>query len=453
MTISTFISQSTACFTYFASKKSAGMKHPSTLPALVFADADGNITDFPELKMTGMSGSHFLPPECQDLIPLPEGSELFTLPGRLPVGWDPNNREPALLTENPYANTQNAAIQAVAAFIAPAHTSILSSSYQRTPEAPELPLFAYTAVGWLNDRFWVPAFRSDSDVRQDSNQYTLDHVRKKTETKLRKYRNNRLIQHLGKCCLTYGCPAARNFFLGRWEAPLPVSPACNARCIGCISLQEGGGCAAQERINFVPSPEEICEIAIPHLQKAANPVVSFGQGCEGEPLLQAGVICESIRMIRKTTDRGTINLNSNASLPEMVAQLAEAGLDSLRVSMNSAQESCYKAYYRPAHYHFADVMRSIDVMKKANRFVSLNYFILPGFTDSPAESKALTRLIEQHRPDFIQLRNLNIDPEKYRKLVLTDDLPVTDGIRSWLLQLKARFPALRFGYFNPQVQS
>lgn len=427
------------------------MKHPSALPSLVFADFNGNITDFPDLKMTGMSGGHFLPPEQQDIIPLPEGSEIFTLPGRLPVGWDPQGKEPVLLDKNPYTPLQKSTIQAVAAFIAPAHTSILNSSYLKTKEAPELPLFAYTAVGWHNDKFWVPAFRSDPDVRQDSNQYTREQVQEKAEKKLNTFSDNRLIQHLGKCCLTYGCPAARNFFLDRWEAPLPTSPLCNARCLGCISLQEAGGCASQDRIDFVPSPEEICEIAIPHLQNAEKPVVSFGQGCEGEPLLQTDVIYESILMMRKATKRGTINLNSNASLPKNIEQLCKAGLDSLRVSINSAQKSCYHAYYRPKNYHFTDVLHSIDIMKQYERFVSLNYFIMPGFTDSPIESAALYQLIENHHPDFIQLRNLNIDPEKYLEALPTGSLPVTDGIRFWLSQLKTKFPALRFGYFNPQL--
>ncbi len=428
------------------------MKHPAELPALVFADSKGNITDFPELKMTGASGSHILPPECQDLIPLPEGSELFTLPGRLPIGWDGTSREPALLAENPYTDTPST-IQAVAAFIAPAHTSILGCSYQTQKNAPNLPLFAYTAVGWLDGKFWVPAFRSDRDIRQDSNQYTRKQVEKRTAAKLKKHPENRLIQHLGKCCLTYGCPAARNFFLGRWEAPLPTSPTCNARCLGCISLQEAGECSAQDRITFVPTAKELCEIAIPHLQKAANPIVSFGQGCEGEPLLQAKTIAQSITMMRQATGRGTINLNSNASLPKKLEMLAEAGLDSLRVSINSAQEQCYNAYYRPTNYQFADVMRSIDTMKKYDRFVSLNYFILPGFTDSEPEYNALCQLVENHQPDFIQLRNLNIDPERYMVQMGAEKLPVSDGIRPWLNRLKKRFPKLRFGYFNPQVKN
>ncbi|MCP3891103.1 MAG: radical SAM protein [Desulfobulbaceae bacterium] len=426
------------------------MEHPDALPCLVFADQDGNITEFEELGMTGMSNGLFSQPALEDLIPLPEGSELFALPGRLPVGWDHDSLEPVLLGENPYEQGQP--VQAAAAFIAPAHTSIYTSSYQTDPDSPTLPLFAYTAVGWHKGKFWVTAFRSDFDNRQDIDQYSQDVVNTNTELKLKQYPNNRLIQHLGNCCLVYGCPAARNFFLGRWEAPLPTSPSCNARCLGCISLQESGCCpSTQDRINFVPTPAEICEIAVGHLQNAENPIVSFGQGCEGEPLLQADVMREAILKIRHSTSKGTINLNSNSSLPEKVKILAEAGLDSMRVSLNSTQEKQYNLYYRPQNYKFDDVLHSIDMMKEAGRFVSLNYFILPGFTDSENEFRSLCRVIRTHQPDFIQLRNLNMDPEWYVEAMSIPPSTPTYGIRTWLRLLKEEFPALGFGYFNPQV--
>lgn len=427
------------------------MEHPGDHPVLLFADGDGKILEFDELEMVGMSNGRFVRPELEDLIPLPEGSELFTLPGRLPVGWHSNSAEPVLLAENPFEAGEP--IQAVAAFMAPAHTAVFSSGYQSRPEAPTLPLFAYTAVGWYKDRFWVAGFRSDPDKRQDADQYHQEDVVKRTKKKLRLFKDNRLIQHLGKCCLTYRCPAARNYFLDRWEAPLPTSPDCNARCLGCISLQASGCCpSTQDRITFVPSAAEISQMAISHLETAENPIVSFGQGCEGEPLLQAGVIEKAIERIRGKTMRGTINLNSNSSLPDKLKRLARAGLDSLRVSFNSARQDCYTSYYRPKGYGFADVMQSIDVMKENNRFVSLNYFILPGFTDSVPEFEALCQLIRLHRPDFIQLRNLNMDPEWYLKSVGAPANTETLGIRRWLALLQAEFSNLGFGYFNPQVR-
>jgi hypothetical protein len=161
--------------------------------------------------MAGMSNGQYSMPSTADLIPLPKGSELFVLPERMPIGCDPVTAEPLLVEDNPF--TPGESIQAVAAFMAPAHTSILTSAYRSTDTAPLLPLFAYTAVGWSNGRFWVAAFRSDPDKRQDSDQYKQSSVEQKTKRQLKKHLDNRLIQHLGKCCLVYGCPAARNYFL------------------------------------------------------------------------------------------------------------------------------------------------------------------------------------------------------------------------------------------------
>ncbi len=424
--------------------------HP--LPSLVFANEQGEILDYDGLEIAGGSAGAFYRPDQQDLIELPEGSELFVLPERLPVGIEPDTGKPALLETNPY--TPGESIQAVAAFMAPAHTAVFTAAYQKkNADAPLLPLFAYTAVGWLNGKFYVAAFRSDADIRQDPVGFDQNRINKHTAIRLAKHPNNRLIQHLGKCCLTYGCPAARNYFLGRWEAPLPSSPICNAACLGCISLQPSGCCPSpQDRIQFVPTAAEIAEIAIPHLLTAADPVVSFGQGCEGEPLLQTKTIQRAILRIRERTELGTINLNTNGSLPAEVLKLADAGLDSIRISINSAQAIYHGRYYRPRGFDFDDVCDSITIMKDHGRYVSLNYFILPGFTDDPEEFNALCDLITGYQPNLIQLRNLNMDPEYYLESIgfIATGRPM--GMRDWLATLQNKFPRLRFGYFNPQIR-
>lgn len=426
------------------------MIHPDGQPFLVYADARGNIKDLPDLHAAGMSSGNFKLPDKEDFIPLPEGSELFVLPGRLPVGCDLNSGEPLLLEEEPYSGE---AVQAVAAFMSPAHTAILNSAYQTTANAPRLPLFAYTALGWYDDRFWTTAFRSDTDIRQDCAQFNQDIINSRTSRKLKDNKSNRLIQHLGKCCLTYACPAARNYFLGRWEAPLPTSPVCNARCVGCISLQASGKCSAtQDRIQFVPTPAEIVQVAVPHLQDADSAIVSFGQGCEGEPLLQSDTLEKAIKTIRRKTGRGTINLNSNASLPGAIHRLAGAGLDSLRVSLNSAQEFFHSKYYRPQGFSLSDVLESIRVMKENGGFVSLNYFILPGFTDSVKEYEALSTLLNTFRPDRIQLRNLNMDPEWYMRTLGIDQSIISMGMRQWLAKIRSDFPQLQLGYYNPSIR-
>lgn len=365
------------------------------------------------------------------------------------MGWHRRDGEALLLAADPFSGK---AIQAVSAFMSPAHTAILNSAYQTEAKAPRLPLFAYTAVGWYDDQFWATAFRSDQDTRQDCALFDQHEIDTKTAKKLKQHPNNRLIQHLGKCCLTYACPAARNYFLGRWEAPLPTSPTCNARCVGCISLQASGKCSAtQDRIQFVPRVSEIAEVAIPHLQGAEAAIVSFGQGCEGEPLLQTDTIAKAITAIRSKTSRGTINLNSNASMPKAVKRLAAVGLDSLRVSINSAQAAYHHKYYRPQDFSLSDVLESIRVMKGEGLFVSLNYFILPGFTDSVPEYEALCSLLETFRPDRIQLRNLNMDPEWYLRSIALEQPLVSMGMRTWVRKISKNFPQLQLGYYNPVI--
>jgi pyruvate-formate lyase-activating enzyme len=429
------------------------MKHPGEIPFLVYADRDGNIFDLPGLRMSGRSGQVFHPVDPVDLIPLPEGSELFVIPGRMPVGWDDATDEMIVLEDMP--DGSRGAPRAVAAFMAPAYTQTAMTAWRRDDSdsgAQVLPLFAYTAVGWWKGRFWAAGFRSDRDKRQDFNRFNRKRIRKKTLAGLKRHRDNRLVQHLGRCSLSYGCPAARNYFLERWEAPLPTSPVCNARCLGCLSLQpEEGPPSTQERITFVPRVSEVVEVAAGHLKKTGSGIVSFGQGCEGEPLMQGKLLEKAVRAIREKTDSGTINLNSNASRPDHVASLAQNGLDSMRISMNSVRKDYYDRYYRPSTYEFSHVTQSWNIMKEAGKHVSLNLFVMPGLTDEIEEIDRLSDLIERYGLDLIQLRNHNIDPDWYLDAIDYSHTGYRTGIRGMVNILKKRFPELRFGYFNPPL--
>ena len=70
--------------------------------------------------------------------------------------------------------------------------------------------------------------------------------------------------HLIAFVMRAGEPA-RAFALGRHEAPLPTSVACNAQCVGCLSLQPDGAFrAAHERLTricFIDYDREIALVA------------------------------------------------------------------------------------------------------------------------------------------------------------------------------------------------
>src|ERR1700739_1508750 len=194
-------------------------------PFLLYSDGEGNIFEDSSLYVTGRSGWDALPVSKEEWIELPFGGQLYELPGRRGIGIDVETGEMRLCDKG----------WAVAAFIPPAHTGLYLAAYETEPDAPTLPLFCYTAAGWLDDKFYVPAVRIEQDIRQECEGFDDEKIQSGVKEFLSAYTHNRLVKHLAEnCCLTYHCPAARNYFMGRWECPVPSSPACNANCIGCI---------------------------------------------------------------------------------------------------------------------------------------------------------------------------------------------------------------------------
>lgn len=393
----------------------------------------------------GRTGWDAVPVPEDEWILLPDGGSLYELPGRRGIGIDVQTGEMRLCEKG----------WAVAAFIPPAHTGLYLAAYETGQDAPTLPLFCYTAAGWYNEEFYVPAVRIEQDIRQECAGYDDITIHTGVENILAAYPHNRLIKHLAdNCCNTYHCPAARNYFMGRWECPVPSSPACNANCIGCISFQppEESIPSTQDRLTFKPTAEEIVEFTVPHLQHAPYPIISFGQGCEGEPLLMWETIREAILEIRKHTQRGSININTNGSKPDAVKILCEAGLDSIRVSTNSVQKNIYEKYYRPNNYEFEDIVESLKVMSSFGGWTSINYFVFPGITDSEAEYEALRKLIRETGLKMIQWRNFNIDPDWYLGLMNLNETGEAMGIKQLMHLIREEFPALKFGYFNPPIE-
>ena len=414
----------------------------------VVADKQGEVFEHPDLLLAGMNGTEAVHPQPDEMIPMPEGSRLFTIPQTPPIGFDRHSGK-RLVTDRLSKQWGGGAIQAVSAFLTPGYTRTLLPAADYQQKSMIVPLWSYTAVGWCveEERFYVAAVQVDRNSQWQPDHFDdreLDPLVRKT---LQVNPDNRLLEQLARCAVDYHCFAAKNLFFRRWEAPLPTSPTCNSRCIGCISLQESDCCpASQDRLTFVPTVKELCEVAVPHLKEAENAIVSFGQGCEGDPILQADVISEAIREMRRQTDHGTINFNSNASLPGAIDKLAAAGIESIRVSLNSAQESLYNAYYRPRGYRFSDVVESLHRAKSAGLYTMLNYLVFPGVSDRPDEIEALADLVDQIGIDMIQMRNLSLDPVLY-----LSSLGITGrgvGMLKMLKEHKARFPGLQYGYFN-----
>ena len=257
-------------------------KKTGLLTALV-ANANGEIFELEGYAALGMAGDTQIPLTLENTCSIPYGSEMMFLPERRPILFNQRAGRVETLSENPYIPGQQ--LFPVTAFNSPGYVISYLAAYVETPAAQTLPLFSYGAVGWHRGKFRTAVIHVDRERRQDLRLMKPDDVAEGIAKMRKQMPANRLRSHLEKCALQYGCPAAKNFFLSRYEAPLPTAQQCNARCLGCLSLQKGSNIPhSQDRIEFTPAPQEIAEVALAHIKRVDKSVVSFGQGCEGDPL-------------------------------------------------------------------------------------------------------------------------------------------------------------------------
>ncbi|MDP6946560.1 MAG: radical SAM protein, partial [Myxococcota bacterium] len=115
---------------------------------MAFCDAEGQIYDHPDLEMVGWDGECWRPVSPDEVIPVPEGSDLFTLPARRPAGLD-READEVVVWDEPE-------VFAASVFLAPAYLRLLLPAYEALEDAPGLPLYAYSALGVLDGELVAP---------------------------------------------------------------------------------------------------------------------------------------------------------------------------------------------------------------------------------------------------------------------------------------------------------
>lgn len=406
---------------------------------LVYAGDDGQMHEDRSLQALGASGLHSV--RLGAMIPLPEGATLALLPGCRPLGV------------NGRGDTQQVrAVDAhpVAALLPTGFVRLLAPAYDKEPGAGHMPLFGYAAVASLHGRMFVAARRLDPGGSWDPATHNTPDLRALVEARVAADPANRLVAHHAYCATEYGCYTAQNIFYGRNEMAIAVSVACNASCVGCISEQLDDITAPHDRISFTPTVDEIVAMAAPHMETAPHPMVSFGQGCEGEPLLRARLIARAMTQVRQRTDRGQFHINTNGSNSKALQHLIDAGLDSVRVSMFSARDAQHIAYYGPRNYGLADMIDCLRIARRQGLHTSANLLTYPGFTDHPDEAEALAAFLRQAEVEMVQVRTLNMDRELLHEKV---GLPAEPGfgIQDFMTYLADRIPGIAFSSHTPYV--
>ena len=420
----------------------AGKKHTKNQQDMIYAlyaDENGEIFDAPGIGAVGRFGDEIRPLTPEDLIPLPDSADLMYLPDRQALGVDEEG------------NILPLTGQAVSAILPAGYTRTLLPGFQLMEEASQLPLYGYTAVAVYQDQLYAAAIYTDENHKWDPENYNTPDLKKLVKRVKKDLPNNPLVEHLANCSLEWHCCTAENLFYRRWECGIPTSPVCNANCFGCISLQPAECCPSpQERIKFRPTPEQIAEIGLYHLQTAPEGIISFGQGCEGEPSLAAVNISQGIRLIRQQTDKGQININTNAGYTEGIRQIVDAGLDTMRVSIISALPESYAAYYRSS-YQLENVKESIRYALDKGIYVSLNMLYFPGFNDRAEELAGWLEFFRELPVQMIQVRNLNIDPDAFLEIMPEVQGEIL-GTKAFLTKLHQEFPDMVIGSFSHYVE-
>ena len=418
---------------------------------LLFADDRGVVYDHPALLAAARSGDEIFLPGDRPL-PLPEGATLCMLPGRRPVGIDPATRERVVLRQARIGR-RVVVPHAVGATLPPGFTRTLLPAAARPPlpaaGSPLLPQWAYTAAGFGTGGASVFALHTDRRRHWSPATHSTPDLPERVARALAASANP-VYRQLERCALEWSCFTAQNTFYGRDEGAIPASSACNAACVGCLNEVDAGmPPPSHERIRRPPTAEEMAEVGARHLSQARGRVmVSFGQGCEGEPLLRWREIARAIRLVRERTRRGSINVNTNGSLPRALAALVDAGLDACRISLNSASPDLYRAWYRPKGYGLEEVEASMRVAREKGAYLALNLLTFPGVTDREGEVERLCRLVARAGVDQVQTRPLAVDPDVYMDLARglgAGGRPI--GIARMVAALQAARPGLRIGNF------
>jgi pyruvate-formate lyase-activating enzyme len=464
----------------------------SDRPMLLVAAPDGRVFEHDRLEMTIENGLDQLRVSKNDVIPIPAGWDLMAMPGTRPVGYDPATGTFETVTTFTDDDGKSFAPWAVAVHPPPGYVRAFHPGAEYTDAThpddklrkldeqreekraaaasksrkglalfeggddsarPGLPLWAYTAVGMTSKGPVAALFLADETTRWAPELYYQPDLKEKIAARLALDPTNQVLNQLAECAGEYLCCCAQNVFYERWEGAVPIAPACTAACLGCLSKEPAWQTPApQRRLRFSPTSDEIGRMIAHHLERAPEPMMSFGQGCEGEPTMNHDVIVGAIARARAQTQRGIININTNGSRPETVRACAKAGANALRVSLNTFDRDLYEAYYRPADFTFDDVIKSMYVGRDEGMHVSINLLIWPGWSDRMEEIDRISKIVEDGALHMIQLRNLCVDPGHFRTLLPPrEKRGMLLGMKEFVAELNRRHPKLRFGTFNPRL--
>lgn len=307
-------------------------------------------------------------------IPLPPLAKVVPLPDRDALGIDRLGRPRSL----------GAGRWAVAAILGPGHLRTRLPAYIGRDDAAPLEAQGYAAVAAGVDGTLIVAAVPTGE-RPAPAAPTEAVLAAAITAGLRAHPSSAALRQLARRARELEDAGSAALFLGQGDGLLPV--------VG-------------ERITGA----DLAEIAIAHLA-AGGSGVTFGLTGDPDPLVRPRVVADAAGRIRSAVPTARIAVRSNAAAPAAIARVAEAGVDTLVVSLTSARPETYERLRPDRDIRWPEVRGGIRQAVASGLSVTIELLVLPGLTDRAEEADALVALLrELPSGSRVRLRDLAADP-------------------------------------------
>jgi cyclic pyranopterin phosphate synthase len=194
---------------------------------------------------------------------------------------------------------------------------------------------------------------------------------------------------------------------------ISVTDRCNLRCVYCMPA-EGVTLLSH---NDILSYEEIYTIVKAAVELGINKVRLTG----GEPLVRAGVT-ELVSMLAGIDAIDDISLTTNGTLlAQHAAELKEAGLQRVNVSLDTLKPDRFRAITRCGSLE--DTLKGIEAARAVGlNPVKINMVVMSGINDDELPDFAAKTISDGWHVRFIELMPLNGDDPVVTKLVSVSDM-------------------------------
>jgi cyclic pyranopterin phosphate synthase len=193
---------------------------------------------------------------------------------------------------------------------------------------------------------------------------------------------------------------------------ISVTDRCNLRCVYCMPL--GGVCPLSH--DDILRYEEINTIARAAAEMGIDKIRLTG----GEPLVRAG-LPDLVRMLASIGTINDISLTTNGTLlARYAAELKEAGLNRVNISLDSLKPERFKAITR-SDTKLADVLEGIEAARGVGLVpVKLNMVVIAGLNDDEVLDFAARTIDQDWNVRFIELMPFVAEMENPRFIAASE---------------------------------